>query len=589
MSRENILGTMSWLGVLLLVAAFLGPVWKDFSGSVVGPFGGIDAMLQIGLLEWSARHWAHVSQWMNLPIFYPVNGALGFMDSLLGQAWLVQPVRWFFTPTVAAQYNIAYLGSLLLAAAGMATLWLASGGSRWASGVAALAMIGAPYTHAQIGHLNQLPPPFVLFSLAALTAALRRQNAGLSTRQFWWMLGCGLVLQAAWGWYGFSYAIFGVAVLKTAWLMHRFRRKTADTALLLTIVNKTILPFAATVIGIWFLAQPQLQLGHQYQEFKRTDREVQQGSADIQHLFNRGVYRSGPTDWVGKGSVEEARYLGRQRQVLHPGWLALALFTIGWWRRGYLPFQRRRFGRSLLVLGFIGLILAFGESVGLPGTEQRLALPMGWLREVVPPFKAYRAAWRFSWLMVVALSWWSAVGVEQLVKKYQTGNLRWVAPLLPVVLLFIVSMPAAVPAVKVPLKGLLESPAKIPGNTAFQPGPVLTLPAPALEFDEDRTEALWLTRSLTTGQPVTGGASGWVPPEVRTLRSRMLDCEEGRDKASVIFAEMRAKGIVRAEIALRPNDEKRITFWRDALLSAGAVRQDLWPQVGYEMYWFRTD
>ncbi len=580
MNRENTLGAVSWLGVLLLVASFLGPVWKDFSGSVVGPFGGVDAMLQLGLLEWSSRHWSEVSHWMNLPIFHPVQGTLGLMDSLLGQAWLMQPVRWLFSPTVAAQYNLAYLGSLLLAALGMAALWLASGGSRWASGVAALALIGAPYTHAQIGHLNQLPPPFVLFSLAALTAALRRQNAGLSTRQFWWMLAVGIVLQAAWGWYGFAYAVFGAGVFNTAWLMHRIRRQMASKELIISVLKKTIFPFAVSAVAIWLLAQPQLQMAKQYTDFERTDSDVQRGSADVQHFFNRGVYRSGPSDWVGNGAQGPDRYLNRDRQVLHPGWFALALFAVGWWRRGYLPFQRRRFGRSILVMGLLGLVLAFGESVGIPGTENRVALPMGWLRELIPPFKAYREAWRFSWLMVVALSWWSAVGVEQLVCKYQVGVRRWVAPLLPLVLLFLVSLPAAVPAVKVPLHGFFREPA----NPNALQSPVLTLPAPAVEFDEDCTEALWLTRSLTTGQAVTGGASGWVPPEVRQLRARLKDCEEGRSAAATLLAEMKAEGFFRAEIALRFHDDKRIQFWRNALLTAGATRDDPWPESGYEMY-----
>ena len=38
--------------------------------------------------------------------------------------------------------------------------------------------MGAPYTQAQIGHLNQLPPPFVLLALAALVAALRGDDEG---------------------------------------------------------------------------------------------------------------------------------------------------------------------------------------------------------------------------------------------------------------------------------------------------------------------------------------------------------------------------------------------------------------------------
>ncbi len=579
MSREKSIAVLSWLGVVFLIASFLGPVWKNFSGSVVGPFGGIDALLQVGILEWSARHWPHVSTWMNLPVFYPIAGTIGFMDSLLGQVWMVMPVRWLFSPSAAGLYNAAYLGSLLLAAAGMATLWLASGGSRWAAGVAALALVGAPYTHAQLGHLNQLPPPFVLFSLAALTAALRRQNAGLSNGKFWWLLGGSLVMQAAWGWHGFAYAVMGVTVLQTAWLVHRFRRRTANRGLILSVLKNTMLPLAVTVVAVGFLAQPQLQLGQRYAEFQRGDKEVLAGSADIQHFFNRGVYRSGPADWIGQGISGEERYLGRDRQVLHPGWLALALFAVGWWRRGYLPFQRRRFGRSLLVLGVIGLVFAFGSSMGLPGTSFRLPLPFDWVRDLVSPFKAFRMVWRFSWLMVVALAWWSAVGVEQLVMKYQTGYRRWAAPLLPLGLLFLLSLPAAIPAQLVPMDGRLSP-------EAATAGAVLTLPAPAHEDAEDRTEALWLLRSLKTGLPVTGGASGWVPPEVRLLRKRLLDCEEGREKAGAFLREMNALGMDRVEIALRPDDEKRAMFWRDALVQAGAVRDEPWPQAGYEMYRF---
>ncbi len=579
MSREKTIAIVSWLCVIILIAAFLGPVWGHFSTCVVGPFGGVETLQQVGILEWSARHWTNVSYWNNLPIFFPMSGSLGLADSLLGQAWLVMSVRSLFSPTVSGLYNAACLGSLLLAALGMAALWLASGGSRWVAGVAALAMIGAPYTHAQLGHLSQLPPPFVLFSLAALTAALRRQNAGLSTGQFWWLLAVGLVLQAAWGWHGFAYAVLGVAVLKTAWLAHRFRRKTADGVLFLSVLKKTILPFLAMVIAVWFLAQPRLQLDQQYPGFQRGESEIHAGSADLQHFLNRGVYRSGPSDWVGQGLSGAERYGNRERQVLHPGWLALVLFAVGWWRRGYLSFHRRRFGRALLVMGFIGLVLAFGESVGLPGTNFRLPLPFALLRKLVPPVGTFSDIWHFSWLMVVALAWWSAVGVEQLAQKYQTGFRRWAAPLVPLVLLFLLSFPAAVPSLVVPMDGRA-------GLVASSGGGVLTLPAPVFMKDEDRTEALWLLRSLTTGLPVTGGTSGWVPPEVRHLRSRISNCEEGRESAADLLSEMRAKGISRAEIALGLGDEKRVTFWRDALVQVGAVREDPWPQAGYEMYSF---
>ena len=156
--------------------------------------------------------------------------------------------------------------------------------------------------------------------------------------------------------------------------------------------------------------------------------------------------------------------------------------------------------------------------------------------------------------------------------------LRYLIPGSAVALLIFVSIPAAVPAVRVPIAGFL-----LATQNGFQ-GPVLTLPAPENEYAEDFTEALWLARSLQTGQPVTGGASGWVPPEIVAFRQKLLDCEEGRFDAQVLLKELKAQGIVAAEIALRPQDNNRIEFWRQELSTFGASLNNPWPQTGYEMY-----
>lgn len=571
-------GGAAWLGVAAVAAACLAPVWGDWSGTVVGPFGGIDAVLQAGLVEWSARTWWQPSTWLDLPIFFPLTGSLGYMDSLLGQALLVWPLRALFHPTAAALYNFAFLGSLILAALGMGALWRAAGGPRWSAGVAALALLGAPYTLSQLGHLNQLPPPFVLFSLAALIAALRRQDAGLPAIRFWWALGLCLVLQAAWGWYGFAYAVTGVVTIKAAWLAHRVSRGTASWRLVGLTARQALLPAVLAVGAVLALAQPQLQLGQRYPEFTRTPQEVRLGSADVQHFLNRGVYRSGPDDWLGQGKSGPERYLDRDRQVLHPGWLVLGLAAAGWWRRGYLPFQRRRMGRALLLMGVVGLVLSFGDSMGLPFTDRRLPLPLDWIREIAPPFKAFRGAWRFSWLMVIALSWWAAVGVEQLVERRGHRLVRPWIPLALVALLALVSLPVQVPGLAL---GMAGRPLAQAGGPV---GGVLTLPAPANEYAEDVAEARWLLRALATGRPVTGGATGWVPPEVIALRNRLLDCEEGRLDPAVIFAEMKGRGVALVELTLRPGDERRLDFWRRALAGQGAVRLDLWPHPLYETY-----
>lgn len=577
MTHDRINVALPWLGTLVVIAFCLGPVWGDWSGTVVGPFGGIDALLQTGLLEWSAQTWWQPSRWVDLPIFYPVPGGIGFMDSLLGQAWLVWPAHLLFKPTAAALYNLAFFGSLVLAALGMGAVWVASGGSRRSAGVAALALVGAPYTLAQLGHLNQLPPPFVLFSLAAMLWGLRRLDEGRSAFACWCLLGLSLVLQAAWGWYGFAYAFVGVTVIKMVWLARRWRHPQRNQWVVKTVLQAA-LPGVLAIGAVWWLAQPQLNLGQRYDGFSRDSQEVRLGSADIQHLINRGVYRSGPADWIGQGARGLVRYQDQHRQVLNPGWLALGLALLGWWQRRNLASQQQLAGQALLVLGFVGLILSFGDSVGLPGTDRRLPLPLEWIRTIAPPFRAFRGAWRFSWLLVIAVSWWAAVGAGYLVRLQARSISRRLAPTLALVLLTLVSIPAAVPGLKVALDGHPLS------STAAWSGPILSLPAPINEYAEDQTEALWLLRALETGQQVTGGATGWVPPEIVELRQRMYACEQGQADVRAFFKEMQQAGVVAAEIVGRPGDDLRAEFWRKALADYGACANTPWPRQTYEMY-----
>ena len=56
----------------------------------------------------------------------------------------------------------------------------------------ALALVGAPYTQSQIGHLNQLPPPFVLIALAGTMAAVRGHDPPRGGVQ---VAGAGVVAQ----------------------------------------------------------------------------------------------------------------------------------------------------------------------------------------------------------------------------------------------------------------------------------------------------------------------------------------------------------------------------------------------------------
>ncbi len=147
-----------------------------------------------------------------------------------------------------------------------------------------------------------------------------------------------------------------------------------------------------------------------------------------------------------------------------------------------------------------------------------------------------------------------------------------------VVVMVLVSIPVQVPGLAITLDGR-------PAQPVFeQAGPVLTLPAPENEYAEDVAEARWLLRSVVIGQRVTGGATGWVPPEIVALRERLKACEEGQEDPVQLLREMKTGGVVSVELTLRPEDETRLDFWRQALKKMGARRSEPWPHELYEMY-----
>lgn len=561
----------TWLAVAVLILACLRPVLGDWTHSVLAPFGGLDAAFQSALLEWGARHVFEPTVWIDLPIFFPAHGALAFMDPLTAQSLLIEPAH-RLGATPAAQYNLACLLSLVLAAAAAATLWRATAGlapasGRGAAGICALLLIGSPYTAAQLGHLNQLPPAGVPAAMAALVWTLMRWESGRNSAAGWWALAAALVGQAALGWYGFAYASIAVVVMGTGWILRR--RRSLDWR---PAVIRAAPALLAAGLGVWALAAPHLQAERDQTDFTRHTSEVRWYSADAKHLLNRGAYRAGPADWLGRGPDPATRHLGVDRQVLHPGWMALLLAGIGWATRRRLDPAAREWGGWLLLAGGAGLVLAFGDSVGLPFTDRRLPLPLAWLQAGFEPARAYRAAARFAFLFTLAVAWWGTAGWLRLAAVSRRRG-RWLAGGAGVLLL-LESVPVGVPTL-----ALADQTVRRVDPIAGEA--VLTLPAPPDVYHEDLREARWLWRALATGRPVTGGVSGWVPPVTRELRRALAAGEQGDLSADEIFAEVRSWGVTRVEIFAADTDP-RLAHWRSVLMrEAGAPQLEdgvqVWP------------
>lgn len=547
----------TWLAVGIFLLLCLRPLLRVWNEAVLGPFGGLDAVFQAGLLEWGARHVWQPEIWRALPIFHPAGNAIAFMDPLAAQAILVLPLHGLGVSS-AALYNTAWLLSLLLACAAVAALWRASGGGARGGGVAALLLIGSPYTLAHLGHLNQLPPPGVPAALAALLWVLTRWERGEATARGWWLLCGALVVQAGLGWYGFVYALLGCGVVLAGWLWRHGRELAWRGALL-----SAALPLLVAAGGVWLLAAPHLDTALLEPDYTRHPGEIRWYTADARHLLNTGAYRAAPSDLWGHGEGPETRHVDVARQVLHPGWMALLLAGAGFAARSRLTARRREWGTLLLAAGVAGLILAFGDSVGLPGTERRLTMPMGWLQQNVPPARAFRAVWRFSFLFTLAVSWWAAAGWTWLAGR--SGRGARVLPGLAVALLLLESVPVSVPTVALGDQ-THACPRPVRGDA------VLTLPAPRDVYGEDLREARWLYRALATGRPVTGGVSGWVPPPTRRLRRALAACEAGTADPDSLFEALAAVGVTRVEM-FADDADARLAYWRDVLkIRAGPPR-----------------
>lgn len=562
---------LSLLPTGLLLLAILAPVLSGPALRVPGPHGGVDAVMQAGILEWTGRHFWQPAVWTGLPIFFPVTNALTFMDSLLGQALAVLPLRFFPAATPGLIYNMAILVSLMLAVAAMLALWRASGGKLAFAGWGGLALLGSPYTTSQLGHLNQLPPAPALFALAALLVAterVRRQEPGAGL--FMWLWAVAMVWQGAWGWYGTAHAAFAsLTVLSIqAWRCQRAGHS-------LRLLGRLVGPVLLAALGIWALAAPYITTAKKYSDYERSDAEIRYYSADLKNFLNPGHHR---LEWKLRQETQSCAtelMPGISRTVLHPGWLATILAVVGWFGRRKLTPHQQATGRIMIAVGLVGLVLAFGDSVGLPGSDRRLPLPLGIMQDLIQPLRALRTVWRFSFLFTLAVAWWSAAGGQVLWHWRGRRGAGMAVGLLG--LLLLESWPVAVPSVDIPVWGRPDSPDPLAGLPA---GAVLTLPAPPDEYAEDLTEATWLHRSLSHGHRVTGGVSGWVPPVTRELRIRLAACVAGSLGFDNVWAELQAAGVHYIEIA-EDADADRGGTWRRLLARHGLVTR---PSVSGFVY-----
>ena len=150
-----------------------------------------DPLLSTFILGWDADRILHGLKGLwDAPFYFPRRDTLAYAEHLLGIAFFTAPVQWLTGNPVLA-YNVAHLGSYVLAGAGMYLLARLLWGRADAAWVAAIAFACAPYRLSQNSHLQVLMSGWMPIGLWAL-----HRYFGSGSRRTLALFAAAFILQA---------------------------------------------------------------------------------------------------------------------------------------------------------------------------------------------------------------------------------------------------------------------------------------------------------------------------------------------------------------------------------------------------------
>lgn len=477
------------LVALAYVVATIGMTWPVAAHLATHTSFRRDALLQVWVARW-VQH-ALVTDPLHLydaNIFYPLDQTLAYTDANVPGALLMAPLYLLSGNGIFA-YNLAVLGTFVLAAGGVYALVTHLTGNRAAAFLAGLAYAFLPYRYSHLHHLNLLGDawtPWVLLALALLIA-----------RQTWWSALCfGLLLavEAVTSFYlafqialvvGVALAVAFVAVPST-----RTVRFLSRLAAALVLALALVLP----------LALPYLQV-HEEQGLERDLVQTEQRAALPWSYFTNVEPDNLTWGWLPSArNLENSLFIGGVA-----GLGALVGIALGWRRRRALTV-------ALLLLGLSAFILSLGPT-WRPEAGGTRALPYRLLFDHVPLFRGMRAPGRFGILVNFAIVILAGCGAawawERLATRFTPAHARLVgrgltAALALLILAELISVPVEVrpfdqsAAAAAPYRWLAAQPDQ---------GPVMEFPVSRIPWDT-LSAMYWSTLSW---KPLVQGSSGFNP------------------------------------------------------------------------------
>jgi len=374
------------LALCAFIAAALIATWPLALRAGRATAGGdADPMLVSTVLAWDADRLAHgLRGFWDAPWLFPYRHSLAYSEHLIGIALFTAPIQWI-SGNPFLTYNVAYVGSYVLAGVGMFLLTRALWGRTDAAVLAGLAFELTPYRLAQSPHLQVLMNGWMPIGLLAL-------HRYFESGSRWWLAafaGVFVVLGLSNGYYLYFFmlpagVVVGVELARRTPPLPR-RRMAADLTAAGLVVATAIAPVA--------LVYYRLQREH---GFTRTIEQLglSAGLADYFHVAS-GAWTWGGLLPIGRGELE-----------LFHGFVVLGFAAIG-----AATFGRRQQTRLVATYFAIAALAAWLAAGPGPWT------PYALLFRLLPGFSALRVPARLASVFIVAIAVLAGAGFAALLAR----------------------------------------------------------------------------------------------------------------------------------------------------------------------------
>ncbi len=457
------------------------------------PANLVDPLLNAAILGWNAQ-WltgARRGGFWDAPIFYPYPDTLAYSEHLLGQTMFVWPI-FALTGNAIATYNVAFIGSFVIA--GVATYLLLESltGRRDVALVFALAFAFSPLrTGAQVARLQMLWAGW--FPLALW--AIHRYAATAKPRYVLWLVG-SLTLLVLSNMYMLFLAAVPVLLLMTFAVARAGENRwriaggfAAGVALIVLVLLPIVEPYRDL--------DRQMGLTHEAEHI-----------ADYSaHLTSYVSAQATTTGWLPWVAVEHTG-----DQALYPGMLLLLPMVAV----VALPWRRRVDGHTepvalYALMATVVACFSFGPELRAADGTALATSPYEWLRDTIPGLAAVRAPGRFGMLVGVALAVIGAIVAGRVMARLRP-NARGVLIALALALVGFEALPVRLTIVPVEPHGRPVDHELYAWLARQSPSALLELPASPMIAQVENAELLYQFATLQHPHALVNGYSGFSPP-----------------------------------------------------------------------------